>query len=251
MDDDVTIAYGQPHVGLDRLAWVAGLPSRILPLHSGVNNHRLSSETSDKLTTYLQDNQLCDVYVRVNQYDPIGEWGRLTENDRIAPGWRYTVGAVGVLGYTLFPGRVFGGDLYNPFTNSLYINSDVPAVVLAEAAYAKDIQSQRLPGPYAAISEVPVLALWRHFKAVNDVLGYAQAEQDWELEREVYRVVYPQLGVHAAGGSHTTATFFTTMPLYGIPLVALGGACIGHVAGQTRIAQRSRMLRRHDDSSEE
>lgn len=238
LPSEVTVSFGKPHKGLDRLAWVIGLPSRILPLHGSVNNHSLSEETSDKLKKYLRENELTDVYVRVNQYDPAGEWQRLQENDRIAPGWRYSVGALGLVAYTILPGRVFGGDLYNPFTNSLYINSDVAAVVLAEAAYAKDIHSRRLPGPYATLNEFPLLSLWRHVHAINDVLGYSQTEEDWELERETYRVVYPQMGIHAAGGGHTIAAFITTMPLFTIPLVAVVGAVAGHAVGQTNIAQR-------------
>ena len=233
----VEIVYGRTHTGLDRLAWVVGLPSRILPLHASVNNHSLSDESAEKLTKYLEDNELTDVYVRVNQYDPAGEWQRLRGNKRIAPGWRYSVGAMGLIVYAILPGRVFGGDLYNPYTNSLYINSDVPAVVLAEAAYAKDIHARQLPGAYATINEIPLLSLWRHVNAVNDVLSYARTQEDWGLERETYRVVYPQMGVHAAGGGHTIATLLTAMPVFTIPLVALGGAVAGHSVGQTMIAK--------------
>jgi hypothetical protein len=246
----VVFAYGKPNAPLDKLAWVVGLPSRILPLHGGINNHSLSQETADKLESYLQDNGLEDVYVRVNQYDPVGEWHRLRDNDRVAAPWRYSVGMLGLVGYTILPGRVFGGDLYNPFTDSLYINSDVSAVVLGEAAYAKDVRRRKLPGTYATINEFPVLALWRHVHAVNDLLGYARETNDWELERETYRVVYPQMGIHAAGGGHTIATFFTSIPIYGIPLVACGGACVGHALGQSSIAQRKAELEQEESEIE-
>lgn len=248
--DSVTFEHGKPNAPLDRLAWIVGLPSRILPMHGGINNHSLSQETADKLEAYLQDNELEDVLVRVNQYDPVGEWQRLRENDRVAAPWRYSFGVVGLAAYTILPGRVFGGDLYNPFTNSLYINSDVPAVVLGEAAYAKDVRRRRLPGTYATINEFPVLSLWRHVNAVNDLLGYARETKDWELERETYRVVYPQMGIHAAGGGHTIATLFTAIPIYGIPLVAWGGACVGHAVGQSVIAQRTAEMKREESEVE-
>ena len=235
---EIEIAYGRPHKMLDGVAWVAGLPSRLLPMHANVNNHKLSDETADKLKAYLRENELTDVYVRVNQYDPAGEWRRLRDNQRIAPGWRYSVGAAGLIAYSILPGRIFGGDEYNPFTNSLYINSDVPAVVLMEAAYAKDIHSRRLPGTYATINEFPVLTLWRHTHAVNDVLGYAQAHDDWDVERETYRVVYPQMGVHVALGGHSAAALGTALPLITIPIAAVGGAIAGHTVGQATIAKR-------------
>ena len=45
-------------------------------------------------------------------------------------GSRLSLGALNWLGYTLFPGRVFGGDKYDPYTNTLQLHSDVPALVL-------------------------------------------------------------------------------------------------------------------------
>lgn len=68
---------------------------------------------------------------------------------------------------------------------------------------------------------------------------YVRDQGNWELEREIYRVVYPQIGIHAAGGGHTVATFFTAMPIPTIPLVALGGAAVGHIVRQANIAQHN------------
>ena len=194
---EVVYEYGEPHKVLDGIAWVTGIWSRILSLNSHVNNHNLTDETKAKLTAYLEQNDLCDVLVRVNQYDPKGEWRRLRENRRVGAGWRYTAGLISMAHYTIFPGRVFGGDVYNPFTNSLYLNSDVSAVVMHEAAYAKDIHSRSMPGSYAVFNELPVMSLWRHTRGVNDILGYARTNDDWIVERETYRVVYPQMGVHS------------------------------------------------------
>ena len=237
---EVAFEYGKPNTFLDRMAWMVGFPSRILPMSPNVNNHKFSQETSDKLTAYMQENDITDVLVRVNQYDPKGEWRRLRENKRIAPGWKYTFGAAGLVGYTIFPGRVFGGDTYNPFTNSLYVNSDVPAMLIVEAAYAKDIHGRNLPGTYAAINEIPVLTLWRHTRAVNDTLGYALMNDDWEVERETYRVVYPLLGIHAALGGHSAVSFATPLPMLTVPISAVGGAVAGHTVGRSTIARRER-----------
>ena len=125
---------------------------------------------------------------------------RLCENDRIAPFWRYSIGSLTWLGYTVFPNRIFGGDRYNPYTNSLNLSSDVPALVLSEAAYAKDIHSQQHPGAYAAIvNDLPVLSVWRKAKATSDVLGYARVEGDWKTEEQAYHVLYPQIGSASVG----------------------------------------------------
>lgn len=243
---EVVFEHGEPHKVLDRMAWVVGLPSRILPFHPKVNSHTMSAETAEKLEAYLTENDLTDVLVRVNQYDPVGEWRRLRRNHRIAPGWKYTFGTASMIGYTLIPGRVFGGDVYNPFTNSLYVNSDVAAMLIAEAAYAKDIHSREHPGTYAAVNELPVLTLWRYTLAVNETVGYARHQDDWELERETYRTVYPLMGIQAALGGHSAASWVRALPGVTVPITMVGGAIVGHTVGQTTIAQRERQRRRLD-----
>ena len=65
-------------------------------------------ETEQNLAQYLEANGLTSTKVRINQYDPIGEWRRLRANKEVGAGWRYTVGAFGTVIYTVLPGRVFG-----------------------------------------------------------------------------------------------------------------------------------------------
>ena len=241
---EVAVDYGMPNKTLDRIGWVIGLPSRIFPLHAGVNNHQVSDETRDALTKYLEENDLTDVCVRINQYDPKDEWRRLRENRRIAAGWRYTGGVFCHLHYTLFPGRIVGGDWYNPYTNSLYINSDVQALVLHEAAYAKDIHSRNYPGTYSAINHVPLLWLWRQTVCVNDILSYAQTEENWEIEQQTYHVVYPLIGAHTGMSVSPLAPFGFE------PVLGLGGALIGHATGRTASAFRAAKLRDSDSPTE-
>lgn len=231
---EIAFEYGEPHKVLDSLAWVTGIWSRILTLNSHVNNHELTDETKAKLTAYLEENDLDDVLIRVNQYDPKGEWQRLRANRRIGPGWRYTAGMLYMTHYTLLPGRVFGGDQYSPFTNTMNLNSDVSAIVMHEAAYAKDIRARALPGTYAVVNELPGISLWRHTLGVNDILGYAQANEDWMVERETYRVVYPQMGIHATAPSG----FF--VPFWDGFVLTMAGAAAGHVTGQAVLSQRTK-----------
>jgi hypothetical protein len=222
----VVVEQGKPHKTLDRVGWAVGIPGRILTLNRKTNNHRVTPETLDKLLVYLEQNDITDVYVAVNDYDPKGQWRRLRENDRIDPFWRYSVGTISWLGYTMFPYRVFGGDEYNPFTNTLNLTSDVPALVLAEAAYAKDVHSRPHPGAYAAINDLPLLSMWRQARATSDVLGYARVQNDWDTEREAYHVLYPHVGSTTFG----PAAHF--VPIAG-PFLAAGGALVGHATGRT------------------
>ena len=222
----VVVEYGGQHETLDRIGWVVGLPARIMTLNSKVNNHNVSPETVDHLRTYLGQNDLTDVYVSVNDYDPKGQWRRLRENYRIDPFWRYSVGTLSWVGYSLFPNRVFGGDEYNPFTNTLILTSDVPARALAEAAYAKDVHGRSHPGAYAAVCDLPLFSLLRQGRATSDVLGYARVQQDWEIEKQAYHVLYPHIGSTALG----PAAHF--VPVAG-PFLSAGGALVGHATGRT------------------
>jgi len=241
---EVVVEYGRPHKTLDGIAWFLGIWSRLLPLNSHVNSHNLSAENQERLIAYLEANDLTDVLVRVNQYDPKGEWHRLQENRRISAGWRYTAGTLSLVPYSLLPGRVFGGDQYNPFTNTLYLNSDVSAVALHEAAYAKDIHLRSLPGCYAVINGVPLLSMWRHTVGVNDVLGYARTHDDWALERETYRVVYPQMGVHSMAFAGTVVPFWDGI------LLSVAGAAAGHATGQIALSRRDRERNTYPDDFE-
>ena len=226
------IQYGKPHRVLDSVAWAAGLGPRLLTCNPNVNKHELSDETKECLVDYMCENDLNDVLVRVNQYDPQGEWRRLQENDAVSPGWRYTAGVLSIAQYTLLPGRVFGGDQYNPYTNTLSINSDVSAVALHEAAFAKDIHGRSLPGTYAVVNQIPLVGLWRHTRGINDVLGYAQVHDRWSIEEETYCVVYPQMGIYSTA---LPGSFF---PFWQGMLLTAGGAAAGHISGQVALSQR-------------
>lgn len=227
--EPVVVEYGKPHKTLDRLAWLAGTPDRLFTLNPKASNHEISPETLEKLTTYLEENDLTDVLVSVNDYDPKGQWRRLRQNDRVAPLWRYSAGTMSWLGYVLIPNRVIGGDYYDPFTNTLNITSDVPALVLAQAAYAKDIHSRSLPGTYASFSELPGLSFLRNSRATSDVLAYARLKNNWEDEKQAYHVLYPHVGSQMFG----PAAHF--VPVAG-PFLSAGGALAGHATGRTMTA---------------
>lgn len=226
--ENVTIEYGKPNKTLDRIGKIVGFPAKILPMNAKINDHEISRATENKLRDYLARNDLNDVAVFINHYDPQQQWQRLRENKRIGAGWRYTVGAMSVIGYTVFPGRIFGGDNYNPYTNSLYLNSDVTAMVLREAAYGKDVHSQKMPGTYAFIQDLPVIGLWSDSRAVRDVIGYAREQEDWEVEKEAYHVLFPQMGA----ASTSIGGMFVASSWWGGMALGAGGAAVGHVTGR-------------------
>lgn len=225
------IERGRPRRILDGVAWVVGIPGKITLWDRRVDNHRISPQTEEAIGTYLAANELTAVKVRLNQYAPLDEWRRLRANKTVGWGYRYTLGTITWLGDAIFPGRVWGGDNYNPFTNTVNIYSDVPALALHEGGHAKDFSGRKWPGTYAAIySFVPVAPLWHEGIATRDALSYLHDHGTLEEEREAYVMLYPAYGTYvgnAIGGF---------IPGYGTAAyaVALVG---GHMAGRARAAQ--------------
>ncbi|MDB5389404.1 MAG: hypothetical protein JWM11_5050 [Planctomycetaceae bacterium] len=194
------IERGQPRPVLDGIGWVIGIPSKIILWDHRVDNHAVSPETEIALAKYLDDNELENVKVRVNQYAPREEWRRLVANKSVGAGWRYTLGTLSWVGYTILPGRVFGGDNYNPFTNTIHVYSDAPALVLHEGGHAKDFSRRKLPGTYAAVyALVPFTPLYYEAVATGDALKYLRTEGTAADEQEAYRLLYPAYGTYVGG----------------------------------------------------
>ncbi len=210
---------------LDGLGWVIGIPSKILLWDRRVDNHDVSAETEEAIRRYLDDNDLDHVKVAINQYDPLDDWRRRRANKTMGWGYRYTFGALSVVGEAILPGRVFGGDHYNPFTGTIHLYSDVPAIALHEGGHAKDFTRRQLPGTYAIASGLPLISLWPEAIATADAIAYAEQHQDPDLERESYRILYPAYGTYVGGAVGRFA------PPVSFPMYA-GAVVAGHAVGR-------------------
>jgi hypothetical protein len=224
-DGELQMERGKPRPILDGFGWVWGIPSKLMLWNRKVENHRISPETEALLAEYLETNGLSDIKVRLNQYRPWDDWRRLTRNTSVAWPWRYTFGAVSILGETVVPGRMFGGDHYNPYTGTIHLYGDVPAIAFHEAAHAKDFSNRKYPGNYAALYLIPTVPLWHERIATNDVLSYVQERNDRRLEREAYHTLYPAYGTYL--GNAVGYGF----PKYSNPIY-LGGILTGHAMGR-------------------
>lgn len=225
-EDECQFERGARRPVLDGVGWVVGIPSKILMLNPRINNHDVSERTEGKLQAYLACNGLDNVKVRINEYDPGGEWRRLSANKSVAWPIRYTVGTISVLGYTLLPGRVFGGDDYNPFTNTISLYSDVPAAAIYEGGAAKDYAQHNYKGLYAMSRVFPGIGLvWHEAHASSDTMGYLLENGSPEEIKEGYRTVYPTYAMRGC----------PSIVVGDVP-VALPALAAGHVAGQTKAA---------------
>lgn len=192
------IEYGKRNEVIDSVGWVVGIPRKLMIWDRRIDNHDVSSNTTSTVSTYLSDRGLNDVKLRVNQYDPIGEWKRLIQNKRVSPGWKYTAGVLRTAEYTVLPGRIFGRDDYNPFTNTVSIYSDTPVMGLAPSAYAYDVHQRDLPGTYATFQSLPLIAMYHETIAAKDVIDYTMSKGTFHAP-EVRHILYSRYGMEAGG----------------------------------------------------
>jgi len=195
----VQFVRGQPRPVVDGLGRILGIPNRIALLDPRVDNHNVSQQTETELTHFMMQSGLNEVLVRVNQYDPLGEWRRLAANKRVRPAWKYTVGTYDTLKYTLLPGRLVGGDWYNPWTDTLNIYSDVPELAISEAAYAADVRTRLNPGAYSTLKGIPIVGLSHETRSTNATLEYYESTGDRRRYEEARQILIPNYGADWGG----------------------------------------------------
>lgn len=232
---------GRPHKAIDTFGWVWGIPSKILLWDRRVENHRIDAHTETQLATYLTENELSTVKVRLNQYHPRDDWHRLVANKSVGAGWRYTVGAVSVAVEAILPGRLFGGDHYNPFTDTIHLYSGSPEIALHEAGHAKDFARRKWKGTYAAARILPIVPLIQEAIATSDALGYLEATQTVSAQQEAYEILYPAYGTYVGAEIKALGPF-------GVIIGAIGGHAVGQWQSWQLEEQREEEERQYRES---
>jgi hypothetical protein len=225
IDHQPQIQHGKRRPIIDGVGWVIGIPSKILLWNHRIDNHKIQPQTEQAIAQYLDDGGLTTVRVRLNQYHPMEDWRRLVRNDSVGAGWRYTFGVVSVLGETIFPGRIFGGDRFNPYTNTIHIYSDIPAIALHEGGHAKDFARRKWKGTYAATYLLPVVPLYHESLATSEVFAYLEANETLEKQAEARKILTPAYGTYVGGAAGSI------FPQAGAPLY-YGSVITGHLVGR-------------------
>ncbi len=223
------VEHGRPNAFFDGVGWVLGIPGKILLWDSRIDNHHPTPPTEQAVRAFLEANRLGKVKVRINQYAPGGEFRRLVQNKEVGAGWRYSVGLVAWLFYTVLPGRVFGGDNFNPYTNTVSLYSDIPAVALHEGGHAKDLAERKWKGTYSFLYMIPLVPLLHEKAASDDAVSYLREKGDVEGEKAAYRILYPAYGTYVGG------SFSQFLP--GLDLALMAATVIpGHIIGRWKAA---------------
>ncbi len=221
--NDVPIEVGREYPLLDGVGWVLGIPGKILLWDRRVDNHSISDDTLSVMEDYLAQSNLQHVKVRANQYAPLKDWQRLRANKTVAWPWRYTLGTLSVAGEAIVPGRLFGGDHFNPFTQTIHLYSDIPAIAVHEGGHAKDFTRRKYQGTYAAA--YLLVPMWHETLASEDAFAYIQARGEINRMMEANRILYPAYGTYLG---NAIGSF---VPDYSSPLY-LGCVVAGHVNGR-------------------
>lgn len=231
--EDIEIVRGRPNRFLDASDWVwpGSLLGKLILWDRRVDNHRIGEETERVMRSYLTVNELPHVKVRLNQYAPGDELLRTVRNRSVGAGWRYTIGMVSWLQYTAFPGRFFGGDHYNPYSNSINLYSDIPAIAAHEGGHAKDFSGRKWKGTYAFSYQIPFVNLYHEARASNDALGYLREHENYVLQREGYRIMHPAYGTYI--GSNISQWVSADIGYLAYGAAVIGGHITGRVRGAT------------------
>jgi hypothetical protein len=235
--DEPQIERGRPVGWLDALGhYLISLPSKLILWNWQVDRHYISPLVEVELVRYLETNDLNNVKVRLNQYAPGGEWSRLARNRAMGGFWRWTLGALSLVGYTILPGRLMGGDNYNPYTNTISIYSNHPAILLHEAAHAKDFASRERPwnGFYAASRLLPIVPLYQEAIATGDAIGYLRDTAMTEEEKRAYKILYPAYGTYIGG--QVTEWSWVSFTIWVRYAIYAGAVIPGHIIGRIKAA---------------
>jgi len=228
------IVVGRPSKFLDKSGWMwpGSLLAKLILWNHHVDSHVVSTQTVMAIQQYLRDNDIRDVKVRINGYQVGDEWRRTFHNKAVGAGWRYTLGVLSCVQYTIMPGRFFGGDHYNPFANSINIYSDIIPVVLHESGHSKDFAQRTYKGTYGFLyAALPFFNLYPEAKATTEALSYLRAEADREQWKAGYKILYPAYGTYIGGGIGQFLLFPWDVA------VQLGVVIPGHVVGRVKAAR--------------
>ncbi len=217
------IEVGSKRPVLDGIGWVIGIPGKILLWDRRIDNHDITEDTVLVMADYLEKNNLPHIKVRANQYAPIEDWHRLRKNTTVAWPYRYTFGTLSIASEAIFAGRVFGGDHYNPYSDTIHLFSDVPAIAAHEGGHAKDFTRRTYKGTYAAA--YMFLPLWHETIATEDAFHYFHERAEPDRIVEANRILYPAYGTYVGNG------LGSIVPSYALPLY-YGSVVAGHINGR-------------------
>lgn len=233
--NDQQFYVGNPHPFLDASDWIwpGSLLAKLVLWNADIDSHEIDPDVVAAVAVYLARNNLDDVMVLVNTYRPGIQFKRLFTNREVGAFWRYTLGFLSVVNYTILPGRFFGGDHYNPYTNTISLFSNDLSVALHEAGHAKDFNRRRAKGWYAFSYSLPFVSLHHEAVASNDALSYLNDQCAFREQKDGYRTLHPAYATYVGGNF----SFLLPEQYLGY-FVTIPGHITGNIAAATKNPQK-------------
>lgn len=230
---DPQFVRGKKNVAIDGLGhYLFSLPAKLILWNWHVDNHKVSEENEAIIRKYMEVNGLNTTEVRLNTYAPQKEFARLKKNKDVNWAYKYTLGTLSVVFYTLLPERLFagliGGDHYNPYTNTINVYSGHPAILIHEAGHSKDFAQRKRRGTYAFLRLLPFVDLYQEYLPSEDAVGYFYCRRDKTNELNAYPILEPAYATYISN--------YLPWSGGGLPIIA------AHIHGRVKRSERRDML---------
>lgn len=229
---EATFTEGERILPVDILGNIFGALGKLILWNWKVHRHWITADTQKAVTEYLAKNPeaVGDLKIRYNEYAPIDSLSRLFANKNVKWPYRYTIGFLTTLiSDTILIDRIFGGDRYNPFTHTVHLHSDIPAVALHEIGHAADFNSRRYKGSYALLRMLPLADLYQEYQASKTAFDYVTVNHLDQTKIEAYNILYPAYGTYLGG-------YFL------VPYASWAGALVGHGIGRHKSSEFKKQL---------
>lgn len=223
LTDPCRIYRGRPVRPVDFVGHLLSLQEKILLLDLRMGNRSVPINIESHLRHFAREHGDFPIVVRVNQYAPSGEFHLLVANQRIWSFLRLVYGTWHLIVYTLAPWRLFGGDCYQPLTNTVHLFSGHLGVALHEMGHAADFARRRYPGLYMVARILPPVTLYQEYVASRYAVRYLRSIGDVTAEQEAYKVLAP---------AFFTYLFGTIVPARLQAFIFLPFILLGHAIGR-------------------
>ncbi len=233
MPTTLTISRGAPIPLVDTTGNFLSLTNKLLFLNADLDSHYIDEELERSVLAFADHHDIEGGHVRLNEYAPLDELGRVLTNGRVNILLRLTFGLLGWIGYVLMVNRLFGGDHYNPFADTVNLFSNHRGIALHEMGHLLDFRRRQFPGLYSLLRLVPGVALYQEYLASLYAVEYLDHVGDHEEELRAYRILFPAYSTYVLG---FLAYLLPNQVIRSIalPFVVLGHV-LGHVYAQKRI----------------
>ena len=195
-------------------------------------NHSISKEIEAELAEFIKRYGLKDVHVRINQWAPHKEIGRLIVNKNIA--WPYKILFFPSTLITSIIARPFSGllmsDYYDPGSNTINIFSGDTSIALHEAGHAVDFSRQEYKGTYGLARLVTGVNLFQEGMATDEAIFYLEQSQRYEELLQSYKVLYPAYATYVSAYISV------------VPFAYFGALLVGHWVGRSAAADKKWQL---------